>query len=251
MEKEQILSAINEKLGNTNFSEKTISDYIDANLPAEGTEPDDAYFNKHVGFLKSLYGNFSADVAKQVNEAKAKLKPAPAQKKEPEAKPEQTNETPIAADTGNTVRVCECGTKNPPNARKCSACGEDISDITPTPDTCEAEQEKGVPFMITSVDGKYAFEIPEGETVIGREHTMKEYLKEKLYVSREHCKITNNGNGLFVENLAKTNYTYLNNEKVTERTKLSDGDELGLGGISRGGYQDKAAYFTVRINKCS
>ena len=84
MEKEQILSAINEKLGNTNFSEKTISDYIDANLPAEGTEPDDAYFNKHVGFLKSLYGNFSADVAKQVNEAKAKLKPAPAQKKEPE-----------------------------------------------------------------------------------------------------------------------------------------------------------------------
>ena len=42
MEKEQILSAINEKLGNTNFSEKTISDYIDANLPAEGTEPDDA-----------------------------------------------------------------------------------------------------------------------------------------------------------------------------------------------------------------
>ena len=173
------------------------------------------------------------------------------QKKEPEAKPEQTNETPIAADTGNTVRVCECGTKNPPNARKCSACGEDISDITPTPDTCEAEQEKGVPFMITSVDGKYAFEIPEGETVIGREHTMKEYLKEKLYVSREHCKITNNCNGLFVENLAKTNYTYLNNEKVTERTKLSDGDELGLGGISRGGYQDKAAYFTVRINKCS
>ena len=84
MEKEQILSAINEKLGNTNFSEKTISDYIDANLPAEGTEPDDAYFDKHVGFLKSLYGNFSADVAKQVNEAKAKLKPAPAQKKEPE-----------------------------------------------------------------------------------------------------------------------------------------------------------------------
>lgn len=84
MEKEQILSAINEKLGNTNFSEKTISDYIDANLPAEGTEPDDAYFDKHVGFLKSLYGNFSADVAKQVNEAKAKLKPAPAQKKEPD-----------------------------------------------------------------------------------------------------------------------------------------------------------------------
>lgn len=81
MEKEQILSSINEKLGNTNFSEKTISDYVDAFIPTTEENPD---FDKHVGFLKSLYGNFSADVAKQVNEAKAKLKPAPEKKEQPD-----------------------------------------------------------------------------------------------------------------------------------------------------------------------
>ena len=81
MEKEQILSTINEKLGNTNFSEKTISDYVDAFIPETEENPD---FDKHVGFLKSLYGNFSADVAKQVNEAKAKLQTPPANKQQPD-----------------------------------------------------------------------------------------------------------------------------------------------------------------------
>lgn len=80
MEKEQILSTINEKLGNTNFSEKTISDYVDAFIPETEEAPD---FDKHVGFLKSLYGNYSADVAKQVNEAKAKLQTPPANKQQP------------------------------------------------------------------------------------------------------------------------------------------------------------------------
>lgn len=81
MEKEQILSTINEKLGNTNFSEKTINDYVDAFIPTTEENPD---FDKHVGFLKSLYGNFSADVAKQVNEAKAKLQTPPANKEQPD-----------------------------------------------------------------------------------------------------------------------------------------------------------------------
>lgn len=80
MEKEQILSTINEQLGETNFSERTISDYVDAFIPETEENPD---FAKHVGFLKSLYGNFSADVARQVNEAKAKLQPAPAPREQP------------------------------------------------------------------------------------------------------------------------------------------------------------------------
>ena len=71
MEKEQILSTLNEKLGQTSFSEKTISDYVDTFIPESEETPD---FDKHVGFLKSLYGNYSADVAKQVNEAKEKIK---------------------------------------------------------------------------------------------------------------------------------------------------------------------------------
>lgn len=89
MEKEKILSTLNEKLGNTNFSDKTISDYVDAFIPTTDENPD---FDKHVGFLKSLYGNFSADVAKQVNEAKEKLKASPAGTRE---QPDDTRYTAL------------------------------------------------------------------------------------------------------------------------------------------------------------
>lgn len=81
MEKEQILSTLNEQLGETNFSERTINDYVDAFIPETEENPD---FEKHVGFLRSLYGNYSADVAKQVNEAKAKLKPPTEAKDQPD-----------------------------------------------------------------------------------------------------------------------------------------------------------------------
>ena len=79
MEKEQILSTINEKLGaegiKTDAFQRTFNAYIDANLPAEGTEPDDAYWQKHVGILKSVSGQFSHDVAEQVNDFKKNYKP--------------------------------------------------------------------------------------------------------------------------------------------------------------------------------
>lgn len=63
MDKEQILSAINEKLGKTSLSSRTIDTYVSAHLPAEGTEPDEAYYNGIVGFLNTLNGQYSHDVA--------------------------------------------------------------------------------------------------------------------------------------------------------------------------------------------
>ena len=92
MEKEQILSTLNEKLGKTSLSERTISDYINANLPAEGTEPDDAYWGKHSAILKSLSGNFSADVAAQVEDFKKNYKPSPANNEPPKSNPEPNKE---------------------------------------------------------------------------------------------------------------------------------------------------------------
>lgn len=80
MEKEQILSTLNEQLGKTSLSSRTISDYVDGNLPADGGDFD---FEKHVKFLKSLGGNFSADVAAAVNVFKKNYKEADA-KNEPE-----------------------------------------------------------------------------------------------------------------------------------------------------------------------
>lgn len=77
MEKEQILSEMVAKLGKTSLSQRTISGYVEGNLPTDGVEPDDAYWQKHVGFLKSLDGNFSHDVAHAVDEFKKNYKADP------------------------------------------------------------------------------------------------------------------------------------------------------------------------------
>ena len=159
---------------------------------------------------------------------------------------EKQNE--IQSAETETVRICDCGEKNPPNARKCSFCGEDIFDILPTVDTSDSTK-----YILSSIDGEYAFEINKPAVTVGREHGMKEYLYKKSYVSRTHAKITMNGDKLIVENLSGTNFTYANNKKISlgERAELKDGDELGFGGfIKNGERQPDAAYFLVRIVSC-
>lgn len=148
------------------------------------------------------------------------------------------------SETVGSFRICDCGAKNPSNARKCSVCGEDISDVLPCNDITVANNYK-----LSSIDGKYVFELTDKETVVGRDNKMSEYLCSKSYVSRSHCKFIIEGNDLYVENLSNTNFTFINNKKILERTKLSDGDEIGLGGINKNGeYQSDAAYFILRIN---
>ena len=147
------------------------------------------------------------------------------------------------------VRICEeCGFRNPPNERKCRQCGEDISDVLPT----EAEAPAQVRFILTSLDGEYAWQIPEGKTVVGREAEMGEYLSDKRFVSRRHAEVTLENGKAIIENLSRTNYTYINNEKTTEgMIELHDGDIIGLGGNEKDGKrQDGAAYFRMRIGSC-
>lgn len=162
---------------------------------------------------------------------------------------EQTDkmlETVEEKPAATLVRICECGAKNPPNARKCSTCGEEISDIPPTPDTEESCTEINI--VLGSLDGQYAYKLTENEVIVGRENVMSEYLSAKSYVSRAHAKLIVENNELFIENLSGTNYTYLNNKKITAREKLNDGDEIGLGGTNvNGSCQAEAAYFRVRI----
>ena len=67
MEKEQIISTLKERIGQTSFSDRSLSDYVDNNLPTDGAEPDDAYWTKHTNILKSFGGQFSADVANTIN----------------------------------------------------------------------------------------------------------------------------------------------------------------------------------------
>lgn len=148
------------------------------------------------------------------------------------------------------IRLCDCGFHNPVTARKCSSCGEEISDITPTEETTVSDESYH--YVLTSIDGKYAYELTENSTVIGRECVMKEYLSSKSYVSRIHAELVIEDGLLYIINLSSTNFTYVNDTKIMEaRTELRDGDEVGLGGKNiNGSRQDEAAYFLVRTGTC-
>lgn len=161
----------------------------------------------------------------------------------------EENAAEQSAAAAKWIRVCECGAKNPSNARKCGSCNEDISDITPIPD--EAEEQKDSGYVLRSLDGQYVYKVMVGEVIIGRENVMGEYLSVKSYVSRSHAKLLLTGDVLYIENMSHTNFTYVNNRKITEKTELQDGDEVGLGGVNvNGERQEQAAYFKVRTGQC-
>ena len=140
------------------------------------------------------------------------------------------------------VRVCDCGCINS-TAKKCVECGEDISDIAPI-----LQSEKSAcKYIMTSLDGGYAYEIKDGTAILGRENEMKEYLADKVYVSRQHAKIIKEDDKVYIENLSNTNFTFVNNQKIAEKTELHIDDEIGLGGNEiNGSRQTDAAYLIMR-----
>ena len=73
MEIEKIVSTVQEKVGNTDFSAQTIQKYVELNPVAEGQEPDEAYFTKAVDFLKGMQGQFNHDFSTKFSEAKKNL----------------------------------------------------------------------------------------------------------------------------------------------------------------------------------
>lgn len=147
---------------------------------------------------------------------------------------------------GEMCRLCECGAPNPPQARKCLLCGEDIADIRPQP-YCEAPEE---PVFTLQTDDGFCFTVTETECVLGRAAAMHEYLAAKNFVSRRHAKLNRCNNVLFIENLSATNPTFVNNEKLADGqpVALKDGDEIGLGGKRlNGAVQAQAACLKLKV----
>lgn len=189
----------------------------------------------------------------ECSDCETDLQNVPVFDEEMERVAEQQNNVGAAEPSPTTpmVRVCDCGAKNPVQARRCSACGEDISIIVPTPDNIPAVQQ----YMLSSLDGAFAYEIKEGTTIIGRENEMREYLSFKPYVSRKHAELNLDiaAGILTIKNCNTTNYTFVNNTMISgdASVELKDGDEVGLGGNEQNGSrQPEAAYFLVRIGSC-
>ena len=76
------------------------------------------------------------------------------------------------------VRICECGAENVPQARKCKACGEDISDIIPV--RVENKAKKTFFYELKSQDGCFSIRIDKPLFVIGREAELKDCLQGKV-----------------------------------------------------------------------
>lgn len=72
MEKEELLSKINEGLGSTQLSEKTISSFVDDVYEdiKDAENVSDDFITRKVNYLKSVNGQLHADVAAQVEEYK-------------------------------------------------------------------------------------------------------------------------------------------------------------------------------------
>lgn len=159
---------------------------------------------------------------------------------------ENASHTSLSFPTGTMVKVCSCGEINPAAARKCQRCSEDLSDVLATPMPTE-EATSEVHYQLQAIDDNYKFTIPCGTSVIGREQSMSEYLAAKSFVSRIHAKISVIDGKLYIENLSKTNYTFVNNIRIPDgRVLLNIGDEISLGGIiTNGQRQIAAAYFRV------
>lgn len=159
-------------------------------------------------------------------------------------------EVASAPDVGSPVasaliRICECGAHNPPQARICASCGEDISDIQPS-----SAQSAPKSCALLSLNGDFMFSISKPVCIIGRENEMNDYLSNKSYVSRRHAKITMVGEEVFIENLSGTNRTYINNKLLSNDAPalLTNGDEIGLGGkMINDKRQDQAAYFIFKL----
>ncbi|MFQ7692678.1 MAG: FHA domain-containing protein [Christensenellales bacterium] len=170
------------------------------------------------------------------------------------AAPQTPKSAPVAE--ASMVRICsECGTENVAQARKCTKCGEDISDIRPT---CKQQdkaqdkaQEKTGRFCLSSVEGDYAFDLltRSGSVFLGRTAGMSGYLKDKAYVGRRQAKLTFEAGKVFIENISETNPTFLNNAPLErgQRVLVKAGDEIGLGGMMIDGKrQGQAAYFVLK-----
>ncbi len=75
------------------------------------------------------------------------------------------------------------------------------------------------------------FDVEVDQTMsIGRSATCDIVIAEDIYASTVHTRISRQEDGLYAEDLASTNGTYVNAERIFAPTRLTKGDVLQVGG---------------------
>ena len=75
----------------------------------------------------------------------------------------------------------------------------------------------------------YCVEMPQGDTVIGRDVGCALRFGDAA-VSRRHLRLVRTGDAVTAEDLGSTNGSYLNSDPLVTRTPLRDRDALEVGG---------------------
>lgn len=84
--------------------------------------------------------------------------------------------------------------------------------------------------VLKSGKGRQNIDLKHGINVVGRQPDCDIRIPIML-VSRQHCKIHNDGQQLRIEDLGSSNGTYLNSEKIMEGV-IQAGDKLSVGPIT-------------------
>ncbi len=176
--------------------------------------------------------------------------PAPAQPFPYHAPP------PQAAAGPQEALICpSCGTSLEPGSMFCDMCGAPITGAAPSfaaaPQVAYPPPLAAPPVGVGGLHGRLVVQstntpipFPPGrsEIVIGREDPVNNIFPDidltdhggdEGGVSRRHARIYVRGEQLFIEDLNSTNYTYVNQEKLTpgQPHPLNNGDEIRLGKV--------------------
>lgn len=84
------------------------------------------------------------------------------------------------------------------------------------------------------------YPLDKGIVTLGRDIT-NEIVINDPEVSRHHCRLTQGGGGFTIEDLASTNGTFVNGQRLTGARPLSPGDMVGLGETVTLAYESSVA----------
>ena len=142
----------------------------------------------------------------------------------------------------------QCGNKNPPGSRFCSACGrsldaprattEDTKLIPVTaPDSVEEEAAAVTSTEVPAGQGVLVVKrgpnagsryVLEGSAVTAGRSPDSDIFLDDVTVSRRHASFVPSGSSYEVRDVGSLNGTYLNRERI-EAAPLSNGDEVQIG----------------------
>jgi len=123
-------------------------------------------------------------------------------------------------------KICPtCNNTNDQNELICKSCLTPIDSVAIVDCNKKEELQGYIEFVFDGYSQKLF-----AHDIVGRDGKAKEFLKDKLTVSREHLEIQKEEEMFYIVDKNSTNGTYLNGEKIKPNTrkKIKNSDKISL-----------------------